>query len=218
MGRKTPGVQNRNPIAKPLARGTLSQTPAHTPGVTGLAQAIPSAATESLGQQVLHFARKNIGLKVGDGECFALADKALRNAKAATAEDFCKVGGDTDYVWSSQEENISDALPGDILQFRDFAFERRVDKPDGSWKTQTESRPHHTAVIESVRTESGIVFFTILEQNVTIGNVGNQGKKTVRRNEIPTSSGETKNGRDTITYQVSGTLWVYRPVASLPSP
>lgn len=218
MGRKTPGAHNRKPIAKPLTRGTLSQTPAQPPGPTGLAQAVPAATTKSLGQQVLHFARSKIGRKVGDGECFALADKALRDAGAATAEDFCKIGSDTDYVWSSQEENLSDAQAGDILQFRDFAFERRIDKPDGSWKTQTESRPHHTAVVESTHTEGSIVFFTILEQNVTIGSVGNQAKKTVRRNVIPTASGEINSGRDKITYTVSGTLWVYRPVSPSTAP
>lgn len=218
MGRRTPGAQNRAPIARPLDRGTLSQTPVHTPGTTGLAQAVPPPPAASLGQQVLHFARSKIGRKVGDGECFALADQALRNAGAATAEDFCQIGPDTDYVWSSQEENLTDAAPGDILQFRNFSFERRIDRPDGSWNTQTESRPHHTAVIESTRTEVGIVFFTILEQNVTIGSVGNQAKKTVRRNEIPTNSGTLTINRDRITYTVSGTLWVYRPVARAPAP
>ena len=212
------GVQNRRPVARPLQRGTISQSPQQPPGPTGLVPATSSPSSASLGQQVVQFARDKIGRKVGDGECFALADKALRNAGAATAEDFCTIGSDTDYVWSSQEENISDAQAGDILQFRDFSVRRDIEKPDGSSSWQTEGRPHHTAVIESVRKEGDIVFLTILEQNVTIGSVNNQPKKSVRRNEIPTSSGEIKAGRDTITYTVSGTLWVYRPVARATSP
>ena len=61
-----------------------------------------------------------------------------------------------------------------------------------------------------------IVILTILEQNVTIGSVGNQPKKSVRQNEIATSSGQIQSGRDTITYTVTGDLRIYRPVARSP--
>lgn len=218
MGRDAPSVQNRRPVARPLTRGTLSQSPPPPPGTTGLAQTVPPASPAALGQQVVHFARSNIGRKVGDGECFALADRALRAAGAATAEDFCQIGPTTDYVWSSQEVNISDAQPGDILQVRTFSAVRRIDRPDGSWNEDRSTRgsPNHTAVIESVRSEGGIVILTILEQNVTIGGTGNQPKKSVRQNEIPTSSGEIQSGRDTITYTVTGDFWIYRPVARSP--
>lgn len=216
MGRNAPGVQNRKPLAQPLKRGTLSQTPAQLPGPTGLAQAVTPPSPASLGQQILHFARSNIGRKVGDGECFALADRALRGAGAATAEDFCRIGRDTDYVWSSQEVNFNDAQPGDILQFRNFGVRRDIQRPDGSSAWQNESRPHHTAVVASTRTDGNIVFLTILEQNVAMGGTGNQPKKSVRQNEIPTSSGQLQSGRDKITYTVTGDLWIYRPVARSP--
>ena len=217
MGHHAPRVHHRRRIAQPLDRGTLSQTPPTTPGTTGLAQAIPAPPPAALGPQVLSFARNNIGRKVGDGECFALADQALRGAGAATAENFCRVGRNTNYIWSSQTVTPSAAQPGDILQFRNFVFDRRTDHPGGSYETAgAQSRPHHTAVVVSARTEGGIVFLTILEQNVAIGGTGNQPGKSVRQNEIPTSTGNFRSGRDTITYTVSGTLWVYRPVAHSP--
>jgi hypothetical protein len=218
MGRREQGTQNRRRLSRPLDRGTLSQTPIQTPGTTGLAQVLPPPSPATLGQQILSFARQKLGRKVGDGECFALADKALRAAGAATAEDFCTIGPNTDYVWSSQAVSIGTAQPGDILQVRTFSVVRRTDRPDGSWNEERSSRgsPNHTAVIASTRTEGGIVFLTILEQNVTIGGTRNQPKKSVRQNEIPTSDGEIKNGNDTITYTVTGDLWIYRPVARSP--
>lgn len=177
---------------------------------------MPPPSPADIGQNVLSFARRNLGRKVGDGECFALADKALRSAGAATAEDFCTIGQNTDYVWSSQNVQPANAQPGDILQFRDFSVRRDMQKADGSSSWKTESRPHHTAVVVSARTEGGIVFLTILEQNVDIGGTGRQPKKTVRQNEIPTSAGEIKSGRDTTSYTVTGDLWIYRPVARAP--
>ncbi len=216
MGRNAPGVQDRKPIARPLVRGTLSQTPAQPPGTTGLTPAAPPPSPADLGQLVLGFARRNLERKVGDGECFALADRALRAAGAATAEDFCTIGRNTDYVWSSQTVQPTNARPGDILQFRDFSVRRDIERSDGSSSWKTESRPHHTAIVASTRTEGGIVFLTILEQNVEIGGTGRQPKKSVRQNEIPTSNGDIRSGRDTTAYTVTGELWIYRPVARAP--
>ena len=218
MGRREQGAQTRRPLPRSLDRGTLSQTPSHAPGTTGLAQATPPSSPATFGQQVLTFARAKLGRKVGDGECFALADKALRAAGAATAEDFCTIGPNTDYVWSSQAVSIGATQPGDILQVRTFSVVRRIDRPDESWNEERSSRgsPNHTAVIASTRTEGGIVFLTILEQNVTIGGARNQPKKSVRQNELPTSGGEIQSGNDTITYTVTGDLWIYRPVARSP--
>jgi len=217
-GRREQGAHNRNPLPRSLDRDTFSQTAGQSPGTTGLAQATPPPSPAAFGQQILRFASSKLGRKVGDGECFALADQALRSVGAATAEDFCTVGPNTDYVWISRTVEPSDARPGDILQVRTFSVLRRSARPDGSWNEETSTRgsPNHTAVVVSARSEGDIVILTILEQNVTIGSVGNQPKKSVRQNEITTSPGQIQSGRDTITYTVTGDLWIYRPVARSP--
>lgn len=216
MGSHAPTVHHRAPVARPLHRGTLSQNSPAAPGTTGLAQAVPPPSQAVLGQRVLNFARNRIGHKVGDGECFALADQALRAAGAATAENFGQVRPNTNYVWSSQTVTAGAARPGDIVQLRNFSIRQDVARPDGSSSWQTESRPHHTGIVVSSRTEGGIVFLTILEQNVDIGGTPQQPKKSVRQNEIPTSSGRFHRGQNSIAYKVSGHLWIYRPVARTP--
>jgi hypothetical protein len=199
------------PLPGVLDRGTLSQTDPRSPGPTGVGDAVPldGSPPASLGQQVLDFARQRIGQQVGDGECFALADQALRHAGAGSAADFGPVGADTDYIWSSQTASAANAQAGDIIQFRNFTVETRTDNADGSWQTTSESRPHHTAVVVS---NDGAGNLTILEQNVQIGGTSGQARRTVRQNQIPVSSGTRSRGTSTITIQVSGTMVVYRPV------
>src|SRR5262245_59375518 len=117
-----PNTETR-PLAPQTQRGTLTQTRPQTPGPTGTNPATPVQAPPqaSLGQQVLDFARQQVGQQVGDGECFALADTALRHAGAGSAADFGPVGRQTDYHWSSQQVTAANAQPGDIIQFRNFS-------------------------------------------------------------------------------------------------
>ena len=206
-------------LPQALNRGTLNQTNTRAPVPIGVGQGQASGASgqplagappPALGQQVVDFARQQIGQQVGDGECFALADQGLRHAGAGNAEDFGPVGNDTDYRWSSQTVNPADAQPGDIIQFRNFTINTRTDRPDGSWQTSREGRPHHTAVVVS---NDGAGNLTLLEQNVQIGGSTGQRQKTVRQNQIPTSSGTRRDGTSTITVQLSGTMVIYRPVA-----
>ena len=205
-------------LPQALDRGTLNQTNARAPVPLGVGQAqaggagaqrVAGAPPPSLGQQVLDFARQQIGQQVGDGECFALADQGLRNAGAGTAQDFGPVGADSDYRWSSQTVNPTNAQPGDIIQFRNFTIDTRTDRSDASWETRNEARPHHTAVVVS---NDGAGNLTILEQNVQIGGSSGQRQRTVRQNQIPTASGTRREGTSTITVQVRGTMVVYRPV------
>jgi hypothetical protein len=204
------------PLPDVLDRGTLNQTDSRSPGPMGTGDAVPlnGSPPASFGQQVVDFARQRIGQRVGDGECFALADQALRHVGAGSAADFGSVGTDTDYIWSSQTVTATNAQAGDIIQFRNFTVATRTDNVDGSWQTRSESRPHHTAVVVS---NDGAGNFTILEQNVQIGGTSGQARRTVRQNQIPVSSGTRPQGTSTITVQVSGTLIIYRPV-SRPAP
>src|SRR5262245_53388598 len=107
---------------------------------------------EQTGLDVIAFAKANFNKQVGDGQCFSLADKALRKADAMSAADFGKLGKKTDYVWGDPVD-LSRVQPGDILQFRDFnittttdtkVFEKNQTK--SIWLERTAKRGHHTAI------------------------------------------------------------------------
>jgi hypothetical protein len=191
-----------------------------------------TASDPSLGQKVQAFASSKSGQQVGDGECFALADAALKNANAKSAADFGAVTADADYVWGTAVI-VSQVQMGDILQFRNFTFTiKTVTKTttkyaDGStdWdsneNTQSVSRPHHTAVVSSGGAQ-GIV--QALEQNVappgetqnvkkvqsTEYRLANDQSKT---KEVKREGGNTIEIETTTTITVSGKVLAYRPVA-----
>ena len=207
------------PLSQASQRGTLAQSQTTRPGPTGTTQSATRQSTTggatttqplTYGRQIVDFARRQVGQRVGDGECFALADQALRSAGAGSAADFGPVGTDTDYRWSSQRVEASQAQPGDIIQFRNFTVETRTDRPDKSWQSNSESRPHHTAVVVA---NDGAGHLTVLEQNVQIGGTTGQAQRTVRQNQIPVASSTTNNAGATTTVRVGGTMIVYRPIA-----
>ncbi|HXJ20550.1 MAG TPA: hypothetical protein VMT03_09980 [Polyangia bacterium] len=165
-----------------------------------------------------------MGQKVGAGECWDLADQALRAAGAASSTT---TGPDDDYVWGDKVIPAG-ALPGDVVQFRDYVATVRtttdITFDDGSsssgWTEEQIERPHHTAVVES----TGRAGLVVLEQNVDPG-----GKK-VQRHTIAitpgtttTSTPQTVKADDgkmkaakvtiTVTVTISGKIWVYRPKA-----
>jgi len=74
-----------------------------------------------LGPTVLNWANGQIGRQVGAGECWDLADRALKSAGAKSSADYGLTGPDDDYIWGNPVQ-FKDALPGDILQFRDYVM------------------------------------------------------------------------------------------------
>lgn len=153
-----------------------------------------------LRSQVLQYAKDKMGTKVGSGECFDLADFALKDAGAKTASDFGTVTPTADYVWGT-EVALAKAKAGDILQYRDYkrsiTVETKVTFPDGAWFSYSESqsidRPHHTAVVASAPVNSKL---EVLEQNVARGASATL-VKTVGDGEIHIKSvpGTTKKVR-----------------------
>src|SRR6266850_7983960 len=183
----------------------------------------------ALGQKIVTFARGKLGQKVGPrGECFDLADAALGAATAKSAKDFGTITETADYVWGDGIDP-KDAAPGDILQFRDhvitvtttvLTITKTPGFTEGSRRetnTQTITRPHHTAIVES---NDGDGKLTVLEQNFA-------HVKKVKRNVIPwfciaagttekltpTKGGGSSETTTTVASTVEGTLWVYRPKA-----
>jgi hypothetical protein len=185
--------------------GTLATIDTPAPGTIGLDahSGGSSHGSPSITLQVLGYARRHHGERIGDGQCFALADRALSSAGARSAADYGTVAPDADYTWGTSI-GLADLQPGDIIQFRDYRYDREVttENANGSTTTDTDfqERPHHTAIVESV--QGGEV--VVLEQNAPDGSA-------VRRSHLFFTAGTTTSGRTTTTIQVQGTFWFYRP-------
>jgi hypothetical protein len=192
--------------SEPLDDGTLPLIPSPTPGPIGLDA--PSGGTQTaanLGEQVVSFARHRRGHRVGDGQCFALADRALRGANARSAADYGTVTPTADYVWGTSV-TLAELQPGDVIQFRNYSVTRVVVTRDSRQTTTeeiTQERPHHTAVVETVDGDGAV---TVLEQN-------SPEHSPVTRTQLFFTSGTTTSGNRTITTTVHGTFWFYRPEA-----
>lgn len=83
---------------------------------------------------VLDYALRSLGSKVGDGECWTLADEALKHARAG------RPAGGAGFGRVLESEEL--LRPGDVLQFEGARFEAE----SGKWL----SMPHHTAVVGRV--------------------------------------------------------------------
>ena len=143
---------------------------------------------------------------VGDGECFALVDEALKAVGAKSAEDFGTVTFTADYVWGI-EVPLSDVKPGDILQFRDHVVTVRTEVKEQRWEERRYKRGHHTSVVVAVNGDGSVV---VVEQKVK------PNPKQVTKNTIARlAAGEETRAPDTsttITITVEGTVRAYRPV------
>lgn len=176
----------------------------------------------SINQKVVAWARGQLKKRVGRGECWDLADHALRYAGARSSTT---VGRDDDYVWG-EEIPIIAAVPGDILQFRDYVV-MTITTVRTSWTGGTiisppdsvpALRPHHTAIVVGVA--PGVL--TILEQHVKPGGAHVQqhtlpvrpGTTTTTEHKVlKTSTGGlvTATVVTTVTVTLKGKVWAYRP-------
>ena len=187
--------------------GTSALTPSPAPGPIGL-DAPSGGGTQTaatIAEQVLSFARSQRGNQVGDGQCFALADQALRGARAKSAADYGSVTPTADYVWGTSV-TLAGLQPGDVIQFRNYSVRRVVVTRDSRQTTTeeiTQQRPHHTAVVESVDGDGAV---TVLEQN-------SPEHSPVTRTQLFFTSGTTTSGNRTITTTVRGTVRFYRAEA-----
>ncbi len=150
-------------------------------------------------------ARRNRGERVGNGQCFTHVDRALGAADAKTARDFGTVTADADYVWGTSVA-LSDLQRGDIIQLRDYTYERVDVTTDDSGTTtdeHAEDRPHHTVIVDSVDGDGAV---TVWEQNAPVGSA-------VRRTQLFFTNTSSTHGNRTRRITVRGTFWFYRPEA-----
>ena len=168
----------------------LGADPPTKPQAKAAAPALPP-----LNAKVLAFARENLGEKVLDGQCTSLARAALR---AAGARRFPFEGGG-DFVWGEPVPSFREALPGDVLQFRDAVFQGKRWISKRRWISWRQEYPHHTAVVAEVRERGNVV--VVLHQNVGPNDAPDSEKKVVQEGTIRTNS-----------LAEGGKVWIYRPV------
>ncbi len=186
----------------------------------------------TLNQRIVTWARNHLGRRVGRrGECWDLAEQALRNSGALTSRDLGEVGRDSDYVWGTAKE-LSRVQAGDILQFRNWEVttvtETKIEWQDGAMtidtQTQTATSEHHTAIVGSSPDRNGVV--ATLDQNAPPRGrvVQNQSLHT---RDVPQTTEVTHENRrhpDTgnmspatittkVTITTSGRIWAYAPIA-----
>lgn len=167
----------------------------------------------TLNTNVVQFAQSKMGQRVGTGECFDLADQALRSTGARSAADYGRITRTADYIWG-QVVSLALTRPGDIIQFRSYTetIITTIDYADGSGETltQTNSRPHHTAIVCTIQSNG--------RRGVYEQNVANVRRVVIndlhfQTHTVPART-EQRNGQlATITQQitVSGTVRFYRP-------
>jgi hypothetical protein len=163
-----------------------------------LTAADPAPSLPVLNEKVLAFARAKLGTSVADGVCTSLAIAALREAGAQT---YPMAGRDGDYVWGEPIESFKEALPGDILQFRNAVLKGNKPLPRGRWTSWHFEYPHHTAIVASV--SPGGRRITVLHQNVTVGGKDKKDAKLVQETPLPIDS-----------LQKGGWIHIFRPVAA----
>ncbi|HET9903900.1 MAG TPA: hypothetical protein VFQ27_09400 [Xanthobacteraceae bacterium] len=179
---------------------------------------MPEVSTQQ-SEQTVKFASDRSGQQVGDGECYALADQALKSVGAKSADSYGKITPTADYVWGSAV-TVSQTRAGDVIQFKNYTVTitttTRITKADGSWEesteTQTLSRPHHTAIVAESGSNGAV---SVYEQNVNGSRAVQLNQlEFVSRDEPPqtTSSGGTKV-TVTRSVKVTGTAKFYRPQA-----
>ncbi len=130
---------------------------------------------------IAQFASGRLGQTVGSGECFALADQALRSVGTRSASDFGSISPSADYVWG-REVPLAQAQVGDVIQFRNFGFNETIStgitRTDGSSESseqnRSESRAHHTAIVASIGSNGQLMVY---EQNVG-------GQRVVLHNQL----------------------------------
>ena len=88
---------------------------------------------DSINQKVVAWAHGKLKKRVGRGECWDLADQALRHAGARSSTT---TGANDDYQWGSEMPVIA-AMPGDVLQFRDYVVTTTTVTNHLAWARRT---------------------------------------------------------------------------------
>lgn len=149
--------------------------------------------SDDLNARVLEFARSQLGKKVGNGDCGALASIALRESGGR----WVKPGP----IWGERVDTLDEARPGDILQFEDAVFQGREVRGTAI-RTWTRTLSHHTAIVSRISRKRGVLILKVLHQNVGNSDVDEARRKVVQ--EWTLNLGDLKQG----------TIRAFRPVSA----
>jgi hypothetical protein len=148
-----------------------------------------------LNEKVRDYAEEHLGQKVGNGQCTALAHQALQSAGAAKTS---YRESDHNYVWGQPVKTFKEALPGDILQFRDAVLEGKRSLSKSRILTWHAEYPHHTAIVAEVKEGGRAV--VVLHQNVGLPGMSVEKMQIVQKETIRVESLR------------KGNIWIFRPV------
>jgi hypothetical protein len=139
-------------------------------------------AQQTIQQKVYTYVSGRQDQTVGDGECWTLAETALKDVGAKTSNNLMgaqNVSNDVDYVWGTPI-NLHEVVPGDILQFSAYSTVKTTTVtvlypatlPGGatvepnpveeSEDSEDASANHHTAIVASKFANNTV---TVLHQN-----------------------------------------------------
>lgn len=202
-----------------LSPSLLTLTAPAPTGTTGLASQ-PAQTSASLGEKVLQFATSKLNTKVGRGECWDLAEQALKVASAKTSNDYGKVKADSDYVWGLKVE-LASVQAGDIIQFRNYkvTLTKTTETSEGiDTQSKEIERPHHTAIVEKLNKDGSI---QVIEQNIEAEyasanfDTPDGANLLVRRSKLyfsnSTTTSEQNSEKITLKIEVTGKFWFYSP-------
>jgi len=181
---------------------------------------------------IVKFVKEKQGHKEGNGECWTLAENALKSAGAKTSRDYGKVTPNANYKWGKKITK-REIRPGDVIQFRNYKVKEKTEikvvvkqefpgeKPRREEAVGTPgimilSYPHHTALAASSINQGAIKIYHqnfLFIKKVKIDSlILSNMKKTpiVKTEKIPFG---TKTTTTTTTISVSGKIWFYRPQA-----
>jgi len=139
----------------------------------------------SVNQRIINYVDGVIGIRVGRGECWDLADEALMRSGAK----FDKSSKETLYIFGRKYDHRKEPiLPGDIIQ-----FQKVIVKYQKGNTIITETMAHHTAIVYEIRENH--------KMNLAHQNTSRIGKK-VGISEFD------------LNHIQKGKLYFYRPIPS----
>jgi hypothetical protein len=124
-------------------------------------------SSSSVGDEVLAYARSQLGQTVGDGACTSLISEAVRHAGAERRR-----GGE----WGEPVGSLKDVRPGDILTFEGTTFVRKRLLPNGGVVTLKANMGRHAAIVSGVKKARGSPVLSILHQNIRDVDTGEERK------------------------------------------
>ena len=187
------------------------------------------AGEQTLNQKIVTWIQGKMGQKVGDGECWTLAEQALQASGGYGSGHYGKITDDADYEWGTKIK-LTEVKAGDILQFRDHVVRTltktsiRFEDQSG-WDEeddQSSTQAHHTAIVKTPADADGRM--AVMDQNSDPGGKIVQNQVLYTRSVAEKTTKEVKSVYDEdagkkrnatvitkVTITVTGKLWAYRP-------